>query len=167
MVTTGAPRMKITYATLSAENEELQAAFDGAVAHAREQLGERYPMLIGDERRFADDEFEDRSPIDTSLVVSRFPVGTREDVQDAVPAGGALIAGNTVIMKPSSDAPLMGYKFAEVLREVGVPAGVVNLVTGPGETVGSELEQNPGIDGLVFTGSYEVGMRLYSSFTRD
>ncbi len=83
------------------------------------------------------------------------------------PAAGALIAGNTVVMKPSSDAPLMAFKFAEVLREVGVPSGVVNLVTGPGETVGAELEQNPGIDGLVFTGSYEVGMRLYTTFARD
>ena len=83
------------------------------------------------------------------------------------PAAGALIAGNTVVMKPSSDAPLMAFKFAEVLQEVGVPPGVVNLVTGPGETVGAELEQNPGIDGLVFTGSYEVGMRLYTTFTRE
>jgi 1-pyrroline-5-carboxylate dehydrogenase len=54
-----------------------------------------------------------------------------------------------------------------VLREAGVPAGVVNLVTGPGETVGAEVQENPGIDGLVFTGSYEVGMKLYTSFTRD
>ena len=68
MVTTGAPRMKITYATLSADNEELQAAFDRALDAARAQLGERYPMLIGDERRFADEEFEDRSPIDSSVV---------------------------------------------------------------------------------------------------
>ena len=82
------------------------------------------------------------------------------------PAAGALIAGNTVVMKPSSDAPLMAYLFVQVLREVGVPAGVVNLVTGPGETVGAELEENPGIDGMVFTGSYEVGMRLYKGFTR-
>ena len=42
-----------------------------------------------------------------------------------------------------------------------------NVVTGPGETVGAELEQNPDIDGLVFTGSYEVGMRLYTTFARD
>jgi 1-pyrroline-5-carboxylate dehydrogenase len=83
------------------------------------------------------------------------------------PAAGALIAGNTVVIKPSSDAPLMAYKFCEVLREAGVPAGVVNLVTGPGETVGAEVQENPGIDGLVFTGSYEVGMKLYTSFTRD
>src|SRR5438132_3494649 len=92
MVTTGAPRMKITYATLSADNEELQAAFDRALEAARAQLGQRYPMLIGDERRFADKEFEDRSPIDSSLVVSRFPVGSRKDVQDAVAAARASFA---------------------------------------------------------------------------
>jgi 1-pyrroline-5-carboxylate dehydrogenase len=61
----------------------------------------------------------------------------------------------------------MGWKFVEVLREAGIPDGVVNFVTGPGDTVGAELEENPGIDGMVFTGSYEVGMRLYRSFTRD
>jgi 1-pyrroline-5-carboxylate dehydrogenase len=83
------------------------------------------------------------------------------------PASGALIAGNTVVMKPSSDAPLMGWKFVEALREAGIPDGVVNYVTGPGETVGAELEDNPGIDGMVFTGSHEVGMRLYKNFTRD
>jgi 1-pyrroline-5-carboxylate dehydrogenase len=83
------------------------------------------------------------------------------------PAAGALIAGNTVVLKPSSDAPLMAYKFGEALRDAGVPAGAFNLVTGPGETVGAELEENPGIDGLIFTGSYEVGMRLYTHFTRD
>ena len=83
------------------------------------------------------------------------------------PAAGALIAGNTVVLKPSSDAPLMAYKFGEALRDAGVPAGVFNLVTGPGETVGAELEENAGIDGLIFTGSYEVGMRLYTHFTRD
>jgi 1-pyrroline-5-carboxylate dehydrogenase len=280
MATTGTPRMKITYATLSADNEELQSAFDRAVEAARGQLGRTYPMLIGDERRAGTETFDDRSPIDADVVVSRFPVGTRQDVRDAIaaaraafpawrdlgwrrriailraaadiiserqfefaalmaievgknrlealgdveetadllryysdvmerndgfdqpmgslspaehtrsilkphgvwavispfnfpmalsggPAGGALIAGNTVVMKPSSDAPLLAYKYVEVLREAGVPAGVVNVVTGPGESVGAELEENPGIDGLVFTGSYAVGMQLYTHFTRD
>jgi 1-pyrroline-5-carboxylate dehydrogenase len=83
------------------------------------------------------------------------------------PAGGAMIAGNTVVLKPSSDAPLLGWKFGEALRDAGLPDGVFNLVTGPGETVGAELQENPGIDGMVFTGSYEVGMKLYKSFTRE
>ena len=58
-------------------------------------------------------------------------------------------------------------KFGEALRDAGLPDGVFNLVTGPGETVGAELQENPGIDGMVFTGSYEIGMKLYRSFTKD
>jgi 1-pyrroline-5-carboxylate dehydrogenase len=279
-MTTTTPRMKITYATLSADNEELQSSFDAAVERARANLGRTYPMIIGDEERTSAETFEDRSPIDTDLVMARFPVGTRQDVRDAVdaaraaypswrdtpwrerlailrraadliserqfdyaalmtlevgknrleslgdveetadllryygdefekadgfvkplgslspmettrsilrpygvfgvispfnfpmalaggPAGGAMIAGNTVVLKPSSDAPLSGWKFGEALRDAGLPAGVFNLVTGPGETVGAELQENAGIDGMVFTGSYEVGMKLYRSFTQD
>ncbi|MGI8830653.1 MAG: aldehyde dehydrogenase family protein [Candidatus Limnocylindria bacterium] len=274
------PRMKITYATLSADNEELQSAFDAALERARAALGKTYPMIIGDEERTSNDTFEDRSPIDRELVIAHFPTGTRTDVQDAIaaaraaypawratpwrerlailrraadliserqfdyaalmtlevgknrlealgdveetadllryygdefekadgfvkpmgslsptektrsvlrpygvfgvispfnfpmalaggPSGGAMIAGNTVVLKPSSDAPLSGWKFGEALRDAGLPDGVFNLVTGPGETVGAELQENPGIDGMVFTGSYEVGMDLYRSFTRD
>ncbi len=83
------------------------------------------------------------------------------------PAGGAMIAGNTVVLKPASAAPLLAWKFGEALRDAGLPPGVFNLVTGPGDTVGAELEENPGIDGMVFTGSYEVGMQLHRSFTKD
>ena len=56
--------------------------------------------------------------------------------------------------------PLMGVKFAEVCLEAGLPPGVFNFVTGPGRTAGQELIDNPGIDGIVFTGSMEVGMKL-------
>ncbi len=274
------PRMKITYSTLSADNEDLQVAFDAALGRARSELGTTYPMIIGAEQRTSADTFEDRSPIDRELVVARFANGTRQDVRDAIdaaraafpgwrdtpwrdrltilrraaeliserqfdyaalmsievgktrlealgdveetadllryysdefekadgfvkplgslseaektrsvlrpygvfgvispfnfpmalaggPAGGAMIAGNTVVLKPSSDAPLLAWKFGEALRDAGLPHGVFNLVTGPGETVGAELEENPGLDGLVFTGSYEVGMKLHRGFTRD
>src|SRR3989337_142454 len=83
------------------------------------------------------------------------------------PSGGAMIAGNTVVLKPSSDAPLVAWKFGEALRDAGLPPGVFNLVTGSGDTVGAELEENSDVDGMVFTGSYEVGMKLYRSFTKD
>jgi 1-pyrroline-5-carboxylate dehydrogenase len=86
---TTTPRMKITYATLSADNEELQSAFDSAVERARAELGRSYPMLIGGEQRTGATEFEDRSPIDATVVVSRFPVGRREDVRDAIAAARA------------------------------------------------------------------------------
>src|SRR5207249_12267202 len=92
-MTTTTPRMKITYATLSADNEELQSAFDAAVERARGDLGRSYAMLIGAEERRGETEFEDRSPIDSSIVVSRFPVGTRQDVRDATGAARAAFPG--------------------------------------------------------------------------
>jgi len=78
----------------------------------------------------------------------------------AGPAGGALVAGNTVVFKPASDTPLLGFKLQEMMTEAGIPRGVFNFVTGGGSTVGQELIDNPGIDGIVFTGSKEVGMKL-------
>ena len=54
----------------------------------------------------------------------------------------------------------------EAYRDAGVPTGVINLVMGPGETVGEELQDHPGIDGIVFTGSYEVGMELFRTFSK-
>jgi 1-pyrroline-5-carboxylate dehydrogenase len=77
----------------------------------------------------------------------------------AGPAGGALVSGNTVVFKPASDTPYSGLKLYEVMAE-HLPPGVFNLVTGGGSTVGQELIDNEGIDGIVFTGSMEVGMRL-------
>ena len=83
------PTMKITYSTLSADNEELQSAFEEALQRARGDLGRTYPMLIGGEERLADETFDDRSPIDRDMVVARFPVGGRQDVRDAVAAARA------------------------------------------------------------------------------
>ncbi|MEO8259010.1 MAG: aldehyde dehydrogenase family protein [Acidobacteriota bacterium] len=78
----------------------------------------------------------------------------------AGPAGGALAAGNTVVFKPASATPLLGYALYEVLAAAGIPAGVFNFLTGSGSTAGQELIDNPDVDGIVFTGSKEVGMRL-------
>src|SRR2546421_2261246 len=78
----------------------------------------------------------------------------------AGPSGGALVAGNTVVFKPASVTPLLGYKLYELMMEAGVPAGVFNFVTGRGGTAGQELIDNNDIDGIVFTGSKEVGMHL-------
>jgi 1-pyrroline-5-carboxylate dehydrogenase len=78
----------------------------------------------------------------------------------AGPAGGALVAGNTVVFKPASATPLLGYELYQVMASAGVPAGVFNFVTGSGATAGQELIDNRDIDGIVFTGSKEVGMHL-------
>jgi 1-pyrroline-5-carboxylate dehydrogenase len=82
------------------------------------------------------------------------------------PAGGALVAGNTVVYKPSSDAPLSGVCLTRAMRDAGIPDGVFNLVMGPGESVGAELQENDGVDGIIFTGSFEVGWHLYRSFAK-
>lgn len=75
-------------------------------------------------------------------------------------ATGALITGNTVIIKPASDTPIIGYKITEIMVEAGIPAGVVNFVTGPGGEIGKILVESKDIAGIVFTGSREVGYEL-------
>ncbi|HWH23423.1 MAG TPA: aldehyde dehydrogenase family protein [Candidatus Limnocylindria bacterium] len=274
------PRLKITYATLRADNEELHEQFEAGVQKARAELGGHHPNHVNGQPREGDGEFSDHSPIDDSLVLGWFARGTRQDVRDAIaaaraaapgwaatpwperiailrraadliserqmeyaalmsmevgknrlealgdveetadliryycdrleenngfdvpmgnlgdetvhtrsvlkphgvfavispfnfplalsggPTGGALVAGNTVVFKPSSDAPFLGVKLYDCLRDAGLPDGVFNYVAGPGETVGAELQENDGIDGIVFTGSYEVGFELYKSFAR-
>ena len=79
-------------------------------------------------------------------------------------SAGALVAGNTVVFKPSSESPVLGYELYRTYNDAGLPAGVFNLVVGPGSTVGAELRENPGVDGLIFTGSADVGMGLYKNF---
>jgi len=69
----------------------------------------------------------------------------------------ALAAGNTVVIKPAEDTPLSTLYFAKLAEEAGVPAGVVNVVTGFGETAGAALARHPGIKRMSFTGSPEVG----------
>ncbi|MBI4720063.1 MAG: L-glutamate gamma-semialdehyde dehydrogenase [Chitinivibrionia bacterium] len=72
----------------------------------------------------------------------------------------AFVAGNTVVLKPSSDAPVIAAKFVEVLREVGLPAGVVNYLPGSGAKVGDFIVQHPKTRLIAFTGSKEVGLRI-------
>ena len=281
MTTAPAPREKITYATLRADNEELHAQFEGGLATAQANLAGYHRNYVGGEWRDGDGSFEVRSPIDSRIVLGTFAKGTAQDVDDAVaaaraaqpawaavpwrervaiikragdliserlmeyagimaievgknriealgeveesadlvryyaqtmednqgydhpmgnlgdatvhtrsvlrphgvfvvispfnfpmalaagPTGAALLAGNTVVFKPSSASPLSAVKLIEAYIDAGVPAGAVNLVMGPGESVGQTLQDHPGVDGIVFTGSYEVGMRLFHSFSKS
>jgi 1-pyrroline-5-carboxylate dehydrogenase len=82
-------------------------------------------------------------------------------------AGGALVAGNTVVLKPASEAPASALALYEALVEGGLPAGVLNFVTGSGAAVGEEVVTNPDFAGVVFTGSREVGQRLFRRFTES
>jgi 1-pyrroline-5-carboxylate dehydrogenase len=80
------------------------------------------------------------------------------------PSGAALVAGNCVVFKPATDTPWTGWLLARCFLDAGLPDGVFNFVTGPGSTVGQELMSNPDVDGITFTGSYDVGMRIYRAF---
>ncbi len=280
MTTDAKPRIKITYATLKADNEELHSGFEEAVTRVRAGLGGHHRNYVDGAWRDGEGTFDVRSPIDRDIVLGTFATGTAADVDAAVaaaraaqpawaatpwlerlaimrraaehiserlmddaaimsfevgknriealgeveesadliryyaqtmednagydhpldnlgdaavhtrsvlrphgvfavvspfnfpmalaagPTSAAMMAGNTVVFKPSSAAPLSAIKLMEAYIDAGVPAGVVNLVMGPGETVGQALQDHPGIDGIVFTGSYEVGMRLFHSFSR-
>jgi 1-pyrroline-5-carboxylate dehydrogenase len=281
MTSEAKPRIKITYATLRADNEELHAGFEEAVARVRAGLGGSYQNFVAGAWRDGEGAFEVRSPIDRDLLLGSFATGTAADVDDAVaaaraaqpawaatpwrerlailrraaelisdrlmdesaimsfevgknriealgeveesadliryyaqtmednggydhemdnlgdsavhtrsilrphgvfavvspfnfpmalaagPTSAAMMAGNTVVLKPSTASPWSAVKLIEAYIDAGVPSGVVNLVMGPGETVGQALQDHPGVDGIVFTGSYEVGMRLFHSFSRS
>jgi len=70
----------------------------------------------------------------------------------------ALICGNTVVFKPASDTPLCAIEFVKILEQAGLPDGIVNLVTGPGQEAGDEIATNPKIRMVSFTGSRDVGL---------
>lgn len=73
----------------------------------------------------------------------------------------ALVMGNTVVFKPASATPIMGIRLTQLLHEAGLPAGVMNVVTGAGGALGDALVTDERIDGVSFTGSYSVGHALY------
>lgn len=265
--------MKITYATMSADNEELNAAYENAVAEVGSRLGQTHGVIVDGETRSDRPLFEERSPIDRDVVVGRYAQATNGDIDDAIaaakahqpewealgwearrdlmlaaadvmeeqvfdlaalmtfevgknrlealgdvaetveflryysrqitehggfvtelhslderehnvsvlrpwgvwgvispfnfplalsggPSIGALITGNTVVIKPSNTGALMALEFYRVMREAGIPKGALHVVTG-GDEAGDYLAHHPDLDGLTFTGSHPVGMYLY------
>jgi 1-pyrroline-5-carboxylate dehydrogenase len=72
----------------------------------------------------------------------------------------SVVTGNTVVLKPSSDAPTIAYKFYELLEEAGLPAGVVNFMTGSGAEVGDVVVDHHLTRHVAFTGSKEIGLRI-------
>ncbi len=80
------------------------------------------------------------------------------------PTSAALVAGNTVVFKPATDTPWTSRLLAECLRDAGIPDGVFNFVTGPGSSLGQAIIESPEVDGITFTGSYDVGMKIFRDF---
>ncbi len=269
-----AQKIKITYSTMSADNQELQSAFDAALEKVKSSmLGFETPMFIDGERVYADEKTKTYSPVDTNIHLCTAQKGGVEHVKAAIaaarsacpgwaatpwqervviirrvaeamsdnifelaaimtlevgksrlealgeveetadllryyadameknegfvnplgklapnernrsvlkpygvwavispfnfpmalagaPIGAALVTGNTVVFKGASTTMYTGWKTAELFAEAGLPPGVFNYVSGPGRTVGQEMQDNPDIDGWTFTGSYDVGMQV-------
>ncbi len=82
------------------------------------------------------------------------------------PAGAALVAGNTVVLKPASATPWSARLFALALRDAGLPRGALNLVTGSGAAIGEPLIGDARVAGATFTGSHAVGMHLVRTFAQ-
>jgi len=72
----------------------------------------------------------------------------------------AIVTGNTVVLKPSSDSPVIAAKFVELLDDIGLPKGVLNFITGSGGKIGDELVKHPHVRFIAFTGSKEVGLHI-------
>ncbi len=115
------------------------------------------------------------SPEGSVATITREPVGVVGAVipwnypaqMAAWKLGPALSTGNTVVIKPASTTSLSLLRIAELGAEAGIPDGVLNVVTGPGGTVGEAIGRHPDIDAVAFTGSTEVGRRFlnYSAET--
>jgi 1-pyrroline-5-carboxylate dehydrogenase len=277
-----AEAFKLTYATMFNPPEELHQRFEEALAKAKAMLGAEYGMIINGQDRFADEKFEDRSPVNNEVVLGRFQKGTAQDARDALaaaraafpawsgmkwqervamlhkaanlidqrlyeigaamamevgknrmeslgdvaetadliryscyqmekndgyivemgkdplvgfkasnisvlrpygvwlvispfnfptaltggPAGAALVTGNTIVIKPATDTPWVVRLLAECFRDAGLPDGVCNFVTGPGRTLGQALIDSPEVDGVTFTGSFDVGMKIFRDYAQ-
>jgi aldehyde dehydrogenase (NAD+) len=104
--------------------------------------------------------FTQREPLGVVTVITpwNFPV--------SIPArkiAPALMAGNTVIFKPSSDAPLIGYRLAEAFVQAGIPAGVLNYITGRAADIGAAITESPVVRAVSFTGSTSAGEHIHRS----
>lgn len=104
--------------------------------------------------------YSQREPLGVVTVISpwNFPV--------SIPArkiAPALIAGNTVVFKPSSDAPLSGYRLAQAFVEAGIPKGVLNFITGRAGDVGAAITEAPAVRAISFTGSTAAGQHIHRS----
>jgi RHH-type transcriptional regulator, proline utilization regulon repressor / proline dehydrogenase / delta 1-pyrroline-5-carboxylate dehydrogenase len=133
---------------------DVAEAIDFCEFYAREMI-----RLAEPRRRDAAGEtnFSEHIPRGVAVVIPpwNFPL--------AIPTGmtvAALVAGNTVILKPAEQSPVIAWYLAEILRDAGLPAGTLNYLPGLGEEAGAALVNHPGIHVVAFTGSRDVGLLI-------
>ena len=148
------------------ETREMGKVLPEGLGDVQEAIDMGYYMA-GEGRRLSGETVSSELPNKDAKSI-RVPVGifaliTPWNFPIAIPAWKvfpALICGNAVVFKPSSDTSVCAAKFVEVLVEAGLPKGVLNLVHGPGGEAGEYLVGHPGINAVSFTGSFETGKRL-------
>jgi aldehyde dehydrogenase (NAD+) len=148
------------------ETREMGKVLPEALGDVQEAIDMAYYMA-GEGRRLSGETTPSELP-DKDMKSIRVPVGvfgliTPWNFPIAIPAWKifpALICGNTVIFKPSSETSVSAAKFVEIFEKAGLPRGVLNLIHGPGADVGEYLVSHPGVDAISFTGSLDVGKRL-------
>ncbi len=123
--------------------------------------------MAGEGRRLSGEtvpsELKDKDCKSVRVPIGVFALITPWNFPTAIPAWKifpSLVSGNTVVFKPSSYTPVAASRLAELIKEAGVPEGVVNVIHGTGEESGEYLAAHPGIDGVSFTGSTAVGEKL-------
>ncbi len=134
---------------------DVAESIDFCEYYAREALKyERGPKLL---QYPGERDEQTYMPLGVGLVIPpwNFPLAILTGMTTA-----AFVAGNTVILKPSSDSPTIAAKFIEIVEEAGVPLGVVNFMTGPGALAGDYLVRHAKTRFIAFTGSKEVGLRI-------
>ena len=148
-----------TYGEARGEVNRARDIFNYAAGEGWRMGGQTLPSNIPGELLYTR-----REPLGVVALVTpwNFPV--------AIPAwkmAPALIYGNTVVFKPASLSPHIGLLLVEALVEAGIPAGVLNFVTGSGRSVGNTLVGSKDVDGVSFTGSYSVGMGIYAQAMKN
>ena len=141
------------------------------VAEARGELGRAINVVefcAGESRRMNGETIPSELPANFAYTIKE-PHGvvaciTPWNFPIAIPAwkiAPALVAGNTVVFKPATNTPGTAVRLVELFTEAGIPPGVLNLVLGSGSEAGDEIVNHPAVRAISFTGSNEIGIRLY------
>ena len=148
--------------TLSESHAEIQSGYremDFQIAEGLRLNGRSTPSINNGVL-----SYDTRRPLGAVSIISPWNFPFNVPCRKMTPA---LMAGNTVVFKPSSLTPYTGQLFTELLADAGFPAGVVNFVTGGGSTVGTALSTDPRIHAVSFTGSTSVGEGIHQLAAKD
>jgi 1-pyrroline-5-carboxylate dehydrogenase len=134
---------------------DVAEAIDFCEYYGREMLRLSQPAALT--KIAGEDNKIEYIPLGVGLVIPpwNFPLAIYVGMTTA-----SIVAGNAVIVKPSSETPAIAYQFAMILEEIGLPAGVFNYLPGPGASVGDYLVTHPKTRFIAFTGSKEIGLRV-------